>query len=104
MVALQGDKMIALLWRSTTVRMLSYPCDTGSPMMKSIVIASQTPSGTSFGLSGTFTAYLGCLASGTSFDVFFYKFCDAWPPVFSGNEFECFPLSRVAHDVIVTLL
>src|SRR5712691_10407627 len=55
MVALQGDKMIALLWRSTTVRMLSYPCDTGSPTMKSIVMASQTPSGTSFGLSGTFT-------------------------------------------------
>jgi len=55
MVALQGDKMIALLWRSTMVRILSYPCDTGSPMMKSIVMASQTPSSTLFGLSGTFT-------------------------------------------------
>ena len=41
MVALQGDRMIALLWRSTTVRMLSYPCDVGSPTMKSIVIVSQ---------------------------------------------------------------
>jgi len=55
MVALQGDRMIALLWRSTTVRILSYPCDTGSPTMKSIVMASQAPSGTSFGLSGTLT-------------------------------------------------
>jgi len=55
MVALQGDKMIALLWQSMTVRILSYPCDTGRPMMKSIVIVSQTPLGTSFGLSGTLT-------------------------------------------------
>jgi len=54
-VALQGDRMIALLWRSTTVRILSYPCDTGSPMMKSIVIVSQTPLGISFGLRGTLT-------------------------------------------------
>src|SRR6266705_589405 len=54
-VALQGDRMIALLWRSTTVRILSYPCDSGSPTMKSIVIVSQTPVGTSFGLSGTLT-------------------------------------------------
>jgi len=29
--------------------------------------------------------YLGCLASGTSFDVLLGKFCDAWLPVFSGN-------------------
>jgi len=55
MVALQGDKMIALLWRSMTVRILSYPCDTGSPTMKSIVMVSQTPLGTSFGLRGTLT-------------------------------------------------
>jgi len=54
-VALQGDRMITLLWRSTMVRILSYPCDTGSPMIKSIVIVSQTPLGTSFGLSGTLT-------------------------------------------------
>jgi len=55
MVALQGDKMIALLWQSTTVRILSYPCNTGSPTIKSIVIVSQTLLGTSFGLSGTLT-------------------------------------------------
>src|SRR6266581_6123074 len=54
-VALQGDRMIALLWRSTTVRMLSYPCKVGSPTMKSIVMVSQTLLGTSFGLSGTLT-------------------------------------------------
>ena len=55
MVALQGDRMIALLWRSTMVRMLSYPCNIGSPTMKSIVMASQTLLGTLFGLRGTFT-------------------------------------------------
>src|SRR6266705_7176327 len=55
MVVLQGDRMIALLWWSTMVRILSYPCDTGSPTMKSIVIVSQAPLGTSFGLSGTLT-------------------------------------------------
>src|SRR6266705_253390 len=55
MVVLQGDRMIALLWRSTMVRILSYPCDTGRPTMKSIVIVSQVPLGTSFGLSGTLT-------------------------------------------------
>jgi len=83
MVALQGDKMIALLWRSTTVRILLYPCDTGSPTMKSIVMVSQTPLGTSFGLRGTLTE--GHLASGTSFDVFFNKFCNAWPPILSSD-------------------
>jgi len=54
-VALQGDKMITLLWQSTTVRILSYPCDTGSPMIKSIVMVSQTPLETLFGLNGTLT-------------------------------------------------
>jgi hypothetical protein len=51
----QGDKMIALLLQSTTVSILSYPCELGRSVMKSIVIVSQIPLGTSLGLSGTFT-------------------------------------------------
>jgi len=58
-VTLQGDRMIALLWQSMMVRILSYPCDTGSPMMKSIVMVFQTLLGTSFGLRGTLTG--GCI-------------------------------------------
>ena len=55
MVLLQGDKMIALLWQSMTVRMLSYPFDVGRSVMKSIVIVSHGPSGISVGFSGTLT-------------------------------------------------
>src|SRR5437879_10638805 len=51
MVLLQRDRMIALLWRSTTVRMLSYPFDIGRSIMKSIVIVSHGPSGISVGFS-----------------------------------------------------
>ena len=54
----QGDSIIALLWRSTTVRMLSYPADFGRSVMKSIVIVSHGPSGISLGFSGTLTG--GC--------------------------------------------
>ena len=50
---LQGKRIIALLWRSTTVRMLSYPLDSGRSVIKSIVIVSHIPCGISFGLSGT---------------------------------------------------
>src|SRR5579863_10219279 len=55
MVLWQGDKMIALLRRSTTVRMLSYPFESGRSTMKSMVIISQTPLGMSLGFSGTLT-------------------------------------------------
>jgi formate/nitrite transporter FocA (FNT family) len=55
MVLLQGDKMIALLWQLTTMRMLSYPFDVGRLVMKSIVIVSHGPSGISVGFSGTLT-------------------------------------------------
>jgi hypothetical protein len=55
MVLLQGDKMIALLWWLTTVRMLSYPFDVGRSVMKSIVIVSHGPSRISVGFSGTLT-------------------------------------------------
>jgi hypothetical protein len=55
MVLLQGDKMIALLWQSMTVRMLSYPFDVGRSVMKSIVIVSHDPSGILVSFSGTLT-------------------------------------------------
>jgi len=45
--------MIALLWQLTTMRMLSYPCETGRSMIKSMVIVSHIPSGISLGLIGT---------------------------------------------------
>ena len=51
----QGERIIALLFRSTTVRMLSYPLDVGRSVIKSIVMVSQSPCGISFGLIGTFT-------------------------------------------------
>src|SRR5947209_19942699 len=54
-VLLQGDRMIALLWRLMTVRMLSYPFDMGRSVMKSIVIISHGPSGISVSFSGTLT-------------------------------------------------
>ena len=38
-----------------TVRIVLYSCNTGRPTIKSIVIISQTPLGTLFGLSGTLT-------------------------------------------------
>jgi hypothetical protein len=55
MVLLQGDRMIALLWQSTTIRMLSHPFDVGRSVMKSIVIVSYGPSGISVGFSDTLT-------------------------------------------------
>ena len=51
----QGDNIIALLWRSTTVRILSNPFDFGRSVMKSIVIVSHGPSGISLGFRGTLT-------------------------------------------------
>jgi hypothetical protein len=54
-VLLQRDRMIALLWRSTTVRMLSYPFDVGRSVMKSIVIVFHGPSGILVSFSGTLT-------------------------------------------------
>src|ERR1700742_2658779 len=48
-----GDKIIALLCLSTTVRMLSYPLEVGRSVMKSIVMVSHTPVGISVGLIGT---------------------------------------------------
>ena len=53
MVLWHGDRMIALLWRSTMVRILSYPFESGRSTIKSIVIVSQTPLGISFGFKGT---------------------------------------------------
>ena len=58
MVLLQGDKMIALLCQSTTIRILSYPLDVGRSVMKSIVMVSHGPLGISFGFSGTLTGGL----------------------------------------------
>jgi hypothetical protein len=55
MVLLQGDRMIALLWQSTTMRILSYPFDVGRSVMKSIVIIFHGPSEISVGFSGTLT-------------------------------------------------
>src|SRR5207302_10419439 len=55
MVLLQGDRIIALLWQSMTVRMLSYPFDVGRSVMKSIVIVSHGPLGISVGFSSTLT-------------------------------------------------
>jgi hypothetical protein len=55
MVLLQGDRMIALLWQSMTVRMLSYPFDIGRSVMKSIVIVSHGPSEILVSFSGTLT-------------------------------------------------
>ena len=51
--------MTALLYQLTTVRMLSYPNDAGRSVMKSIVIVSQIPEGTSLGWRGTLTG--GCI-------------------------------------------
>ena len=44
---------MALLWWSTTVRILSYPADFGRSVMKSIVIVSYGPLGISLGFRGT---------------------------------------------------
>src|SRR5207302_9499249 len=59
MVLLQRDRMIALLWRSTTVRMLSYPFNVGRSVMKSSVTISHGPLGISVGFSGILTD--GCI-------------------------------------------
>ena len=58
MVLLQGDKIIALLCQSTTMRILSYPFDVGRSVMKSIVIVSHGLLGISLGFSGTLTGGL----------------------------------------------
>ena len=58
MVLLHRDRIMALLWQSMTVRMLSYPLDVGRSVMKSIVMVSQDPSGISFSFSGTLTGGL----------------------------------------------
>jgi hypothetical protein len=55
MVLLQGDRTIALLWQSATVRMLSYPFNVGRSVIKSMVIISHGPLGISVGFSGTLT-------------------------------------------------
>jgi len=55
---LQGERMIALLCQSMTVRMLLYPFDVGRSVMKSIVMVSHIPYGISLGLSGTLTGGL----------------------------------------------
>ena len=57
-VLLQGDRIIALLCWSTTVRILSYPFDVGRSVMKSIVMVSHGPLGISLGFSGTLTGGL----------------------------------------------
>ena len=49
---------MALLCRSTTVRMESYPFNISRSMMKFIVMVSQIPYGTSFGCKGTLTGGL----------------------------------------------
>src|SRR6201999_2865441 len=48
-----GDRIMALLCWSTTVRILSYPFDMGRSVIKSIVMVSQTPVGISIGLIST---------------------------------------------------
>src|SRR5579863_3842953 len=53
MVLWHRDKIIALLWRSTMVRILLYPFESGRSMMKSMVIVSQTLLGMSLGFKGT---------------------------------------------------
>jgi len=58
MVLWQGNKIMALLCRSTTVRIKSYLFNTGKSMIKSIVMVSQMPYGISFGFSGTLTGGL----------------------------------------------
>jgi hypothetical protein len=58
-VLLQEDRMIALLWWSTTVRILSYPFNIVRSVMKSIVIISYGPLEISVGFSGTLTS--GCI-------------------------------------------
>jgi len=70
-----------------TVRILSYPCNVGRPMMKSIVMVFQTPLETLFGLSGTLTGgrILVVWQVAHSLMYSFDEFCDAWPPAFSGN-------------------
>jgi len=49
---------MALLCQSTTVRIKSYPFDTGKSVIKSIVMVSQMPCGISLGFSGTLTGGL----------------------------------------------
>jgi len=49
---------MALLCRSTTVRIESYPFDTGKSVIRSIVMVSQMPCGISLGFSGTLTGGL----------------------------------------------
>ena len=49
---------MALLCQSTTVKIESYLFDTGRSVIKSIVMVSQMPYGTSLGFSGTLTSGL----------------------------------------------
>ena len=58
MLLLQGERIIALLCRSMTVRILSYPFEVGRSVMKSIVMVSHIPCSISLGLSGTLTGGL----------------------------------------------
>jgi hypothetical protein len=52
-VLLQSDKITALLYQLTTVKIKSYLFDSGRSMMKSIVMVSQIPYSTSFGFNDT---------------------------------------------------
>ena len=49
---------MALLCQSTTIKIESYPFDTGKSMIKSIIMVSQMPCSISLGFSGTLTGGL----------------------------------------------
>ena len=52
-VLLHGERMIALLKRSTVTKRESYPFDCGRSVMKSMVMVCQTFAGMLFGCRGT---------------------------------------------------
>jgi len=58
MVLWHSDKIMALLCRSTTIKIVSYPFDTSKSMIKSIIIVSQMLCGILFGFSDTLTGGL----------------------------------------------
>ena len=90
---LQGERIIALLCRSMTVRILSYPFEVGRSVMKSIVMVSHIPCGISLGLSGTLTGGLIFVVWQTAHPLMYALMNSVIP----GYQYSCVISSMVFH-------
>jgi len=90
---LQGERIIALLCQSMTVRILLYPFEVGRSVMKSIVMVSHIPCGISLGLSGTLTGGLIFVVWQTAHPLM-YALTNS---VIPGHQYSCVISSMVFH-------